>query len=323
MKKVICIGEALIDFIPLEKGKALKNVNEFKRACGGAPTNVCAAVSKLGGNSIILTKISNDEFGKFILDTLNQVNINTSYVKRTAKKTALAFASLDNNGDRSFSFYRDNTADLDFGANDIDPSIFKENPILHFCSVDLIPSRMHDAHLEAIKLAKENKGIISFDPNLRFPLWDNHKLLKETVLEFISYSDIVKISDDELEFILDTSDLEEATNKLFNLGVKWFIYSKGKDGCILITRNHKVLVNGIKVNVIDTTGAGDSLIGAILYKLSSMDITIDELDTLDKEALDNILSFANYYAAYSTTGSGAIESMATMEEMNNFTNINK
>ncbi len=315
MKNVICIGEALIDFIPLVKGKALKDVNEFKRACGGAPTNVCAAISKLGGNSIILTKISNDEFGKFILDILNKVNINTSYVKRTDKKTALAFASLDSNGDRSFSFYRDNTADLDFSPNDIEGDIFKNKPILHFCSVDLIPSKMHDAHLEAIKLTKENNGIVSFDPNLRFPLWNDHKLLKKTVIEFISYSDIVKISDDELEFILDTNDLNLAANKLFNIGVKWFIYSKGKDGCILMTRNYKVEASGIKVKVIDTTGAGDSLIGAILYKLSSMDITIDKLDTLDKEALANILSFANSYAAYTTTGSGAIESMATMEEI--------
>ena len=314
MKNVICIGEALIDFIPLEKGKALKDVNEFKRACGGAPTNVCAAVSKLGGNSIILTKISNDEFGKFILDTLDKVNINTSYIKRTDKKTALAFASLDSNGDRSFSFYRDNTADLDFGVDDIDANLFKDAPILHFCSVDLIPSRMHDAHLEAIKLTKMNNGIVSFDPNLRFPLWSDYKLLKETVLEFISYSDIVKISDDELEFILDTNDLDVAKTKLFNMGVKWFIYSKGKDGCILITKNNTISVSGLDVKVVDTTGAGDSLIGAILYKLSS----IDDLDNLDNEALSNILSFANSYAAYTTMGAGAIPSMATLEEIEEF-----
>lgn len=143
MKKVISIGEALIDFIPKQKGCSLKDVTSFERVCGGAPTNVCAVVSKLGGKSKIITKLGNDGFGDYIIDTLNSINVDTSAISRTKDaNTCLAFVSLKEDGDRDFSFYRNPSADMLLNKNELNPSWFEDVGVLHFCSVALVESPM-------------------------------------------------------------------------------------------------------------------------------------------------------------------------------------
>lgn len=319
MKKLICIGEALIDFIPIEKGLSLKDTPSFEKACGGAPANVCASCAKLGENAILLTKLGNDSFGDFIVETLANVGVNTTYIKRSSEyETSLAFASLTKSGERSFAFYRKNAADLFFDKEDLAVELFDSQSILHFCSVDLVPSKMKDAHIEAIKMMREKGGIISFDPNLRIPLWSDASLLKKTVLEFIDYADIIKISDDEIRFLFDTEDIDAVKVFLFKKGVKRFIYSKGKDGVILFTPSAKYEVNGYNVSTIDTTGAGDSLIGAILTELLQKNISKDKLLVLKDEEYNSILDFANLYAAHTTTKKGAIPALANKKEIMQF-----
>lgn len=143
MKKVISIGEALIDFIPNQNGGKLKNVSEFRRVAGGAPANVSAVVAKLGGKSSFISKLGKDAFGDYIIDVLNEVNVNTDYVLRTSKaNTGLAFVSLKEDGNRDFSFYRNPSADMLLEADEVKKEWFNNCHILHFCSVDLIDSPM-------------------------------------------------------------------------------------------------------------------------------------------------------------------------------------
>ena len=200
MKKVISIGEALIDFIPNQNGCKLKNVSGFRRVAGGAPANVSAVVAKLGGKSSFISKLGKDAFGDYIIDVLNEVNVNTDYVLRTSKaNTGLAFVSLKEDGNRDFSFYRNPSADMLLEADEVKKEWFNDCHSLHFCSVDLIDSPMKLAHKKAIEYALESNSIISFDPNIRLPLWDSEQSCKNAISEFLPFAHIVKISDEELE----------------------------------------------------------------------------------------------------------------------------
>lgn len=170
-QEIITIGEALIDFIPQQKGCALKDVDGFVRKAGGAPTNVAAAVAKLGAPSSVITQVGMDAFGEHIIETLKQVGVNTDKIFRTQEaNTALAFVSLAKDGNRSFSFYRKPCADLLLGEDKLEARLFEACYALHFCSVDLIESPMKQAHKKAIALAKDKGALISFDPNVRLPL---------------------------------------------------------------------------------------------------------------------------------------------------------
>lgn len=321
MKKVISIGEALIDFIPNEKGCSLKEVVGFERVAGGAPANVSAAVAKLGGNSNFISKLGNDAFGDYIVDVLKSANVNTDYILRTNKaNTGLAFVSLKEDGNRDFSFYRNPSADMLLEETEINKEWFEDCHSLHFCSVDLIDCPMKKAHKKAIDFAIKNNSIISFDPNVRLPLWNNENDCKNAILEFLPLANIVKISDEELEFITGFNNIEDAKNVLFKGNVKLVLFTKGKDGAEAHTREGKVCINGNVVDVVDTTGAGDSFIGAFLYSILNDDVKLCELDKLCEDTLRKYLLFSNNYASYSTTKKGAIGSYATMEEINEYIN---
>lgn len=319
MKKVISIGEALIDFIPNEKNCSLKEVQNFERVAGGAPANVSAVVAKLGGKSSFISKLGNDAFGDYIIETLNNVNIDTNYVLRTDKaNTGLAFVSLKENGNRDFSFYRKPSADMLLEESEIKKEWFKSCHSLHFCSVDLIECPMKYAHKKAIEYAIENNSIISFDPNVRLPLWYREEDCKDAILEFLPLAHIIKISDEELKFITGYNDIEKSKEILFKGNIKLIIFTKGKYGCEVHTKNGVIKVKGNVVNAIDTTGAGDSFIGSFLFNLLEDDINVNDLENLNPKTLEEYLIFSNHYAAYSTTKKGAISSYATLDEINNY-----
>lgn len=311
------IGEALIDFIPVEKNCKLKDVVSFEKAAGGAPANVAGVVAKLDGKAKLLTKLGKDPFGDYLIECMQKQKIDVSYIKQTTKKdTALAFVSLDQDGNRDFKFYRNNAADLDFGIEDIDESCLDDAGIIHFCSVDLVPSKMKEAHKHLIELAKQKNLLISFDPNLRFSLWDDLALLKETVLEFMKECHILKISDEELEFICDETDIKKALPKLLKDNCQVVIYTKGKDGVELYTHDLAIDVPACLVNVVDTTGAGDTFIGAFLYQLLKHHNL--NLNTIDFDTYKEYLEFASLYAGYITTQKGALASLANWDTINEF-----
>lgn len=319
MKKIFAIGEALIDFIPSQKGCALKEVVSFERIAGGAPANVCGAIAKLGGNASFISQLGEDAFGEFIIDELKKVGVETNYVLTTREaNTGLAFVSLKEDGNRDFSFYRNPSADLLLNESQIKENWFKGCYGLHFCSVDLVESPMKGAHKKAIECVLNEGGVISFDPNVRLPLWSSAEACQKAILEFLPLAHVVKISDEELEFITGETDINVAKDKLFTGNVEMIIYTKGGDGAEIITKTKHVAIPGNVVKVMDTTGAGDSFIGALLYELGRDDVSASAMKTLSEETLREYLSFANDYAGYSTLGKGAIASYATLEELEAF-----
>ncbi|WP_308064814.1 carbohydrate kinase [[Clostridium] symbiosum] len=313
-RKGLCaIGEALIDFIPECRGQRLKDVAAFKRAAGGAPANVAGAVSRLGLPARLLTKTGNDAFGDYLIESFAAAGIDTSFIKRdSTKETPLAFVSLAEDGNRDFQFYRKNSADLFYSPEDVTPEVLDGCGILHFGSVDLVESPMKEAHRKLIRMAAEKGIMISFDPNLRPSLWNDDVKMKETVLEFLPQADIVKISEEELEFITGKTEIREALPKLLQGKTRCVLYTRGSDGAAAYTKEWSVSRPGLRVEARDTTGAGDSFTGAFLSRLLSYGIT--DITEIPAGQMEDFLDFANAYAARTTTAEGGLTAMASKQE---------
>ncbi|MBR6101025.1 MAG: carbohydrate kinase [Ruminococcus sp.] len=310
------IGEALIDFIPDRSGCGFDEVEAFAPKVGGAPANVCAAFSRLGGKSRLLTQLGDDPFGHRIIHRLESVGVDTSCISLTDRaNTALAFVSLAENGDRTFSFYRKPSADMLYSAESIRENYFDGVFCLHFCSVSIGDFPMKDAHRRAIDILKRRGGIVSFDPNLRFNLWESLEALKTAVREFIPFSDIVKLSEEELEFITGCTAPEEGAKWLFDQGVKLMLYTLGSKGAYAFTENTKAFSPAYKVCAVDTTGAGDGFTGAFLYRLHELGAEAGSLGALSAKTLTECLDFSNRFCALSVTKKGAIASYPDAEEL--------
>ncbi|RXJ02303.1 carbohydrate kinase [Anaerobacillus alkaliphilus] len=318
MSKVLCLGELLIDFVPTENGVQLKDVPQFKKAAGGAPANVSAAIAKLGGNSSMIGKVGADPFGEFLIETLTDNGVSVDYLLSTTEaKTALAFVSLQKNGERDFMFYREPSADMLLEKEDLKPEWFEEALIYHFGSVSLIEGPVKEATVQGIELAKQSQTIISFDPNIRLPLWKVPELAKKEIMKQIPHVHILKISEEELLFLTNHPNEKEASHSLFKGSVKLILVTKGEKGCTYYTHETSGNVEGIPVQPLDTTGAGDAFVGGLLFQLSQQMTKLEDLDELivNRELLSDILRFANVCGAITTTKRGAIAALPTKTEV--------
>ena len=317
-KRLVAIGEALIDFIPDKTGCNFDEVTAFAPKLGGAPANVCGAFSRLTGKSSLITKLGADPFGDKIVKELGEAGIDTSRIVRTDEaNTALAFVSLADDGNRTFSFYRSPSADMLLNESEVTGKMFDDVFALHFCSVSLGDFPMKEAHRKAIRLAKKKGAIISFDPNLRPALWKSEAAMKAAVREFIPMADILKISDEELEFITGKTDIDEACDALFAQGVKLLVYTRGKNGSKLITKSASGEHAGAKAKAVDTTGAGDAYIGSLLWFLKGSGVCSNDLNTLTSKELSLIAELSDLYCAVTIEHKGAIPSYPTLTEFKN------
>ena len=305
---LFAIGEALIDFIPKEKGCKFSEVSAFSPKVGGAPANVLGAFAKLGGTTQLITQLGNDPFGDKISEELSSYGIGLDYVMRTNEaNTALAFVSLDKSGDRTFSFYRNPSADMLYDGGNLKSSDFEDCYALHFCSVSLGDFPMKEAHKKAISYAKENGAIISFDLNIRLPLWNDEEKLKSAINEFLPLADIVKVSDDELEFLTGCKDIENGAKMMLESS-KLILCTCGLKGAYAFSKNLSAFAPPIAVNACDTTGAGDAFCGSFLYNLHRNKISNYEISEMTYEKLKTFLAQSNAYCAKSVCSYGAIES---------------
>ena len=306
------IGEALIDMIPTRSGCEFSEVPSFMPRIGGAPANVCGAFARLGGQAALLTQLGNDPFGHMLADRLAGYGIDVSRVPFTdAANTALAFVSLGTDGSRTFSFYRNPSADLLYAAEQIDPDWFRDAFALHFCSVGLVESPMRGAHSAAIRAVQDAGALVSFDPNLRFPLWPDREALRRTVWEFLPQADILKISDEELEFLTGTADIRAALPALFTGRVQLILYTCGSAGAYAFTRAAEGFAPCTPVRAVDTTGAGDGFIGSFLWQLHCAGVTAASLPGLSAETLTEVLRLSNAFCGVSVQAHGAIDSYPT------------
>ncbi len=321
MSKIITFGEALIDFVPKTNGQPLSQVKEFMRAPGGAPANVAVAIAKLGGNSYFAGKVGDDSFGHFLISMFTEEKVKTDYVLLTKEvKTALAFISLKENGERDFLFYRDPSADMLIAAEDLDKSWFFDAAIFHFGSNTLSYSTCNKATYKAIEFAKATATLISFDPNIRLSLWSSSAKAREQILAILPQVDILKVSEEEYQFLLDTKDEKKAANYFLSQGISLVIVTKGENGSSYYTKAISDDLIVPKVKAIDTTGAGDAFVGGLLYQLW---VSLNNDNSLadicnHKEELSTITNFANACGALTATGRGAIPSLPDQSRVEKF-----
>lgn len=312
MGRLISIGEVLVDMIKLPGKDVQKNA-------GGAPANVVCAASMLGQETVMLSKLGKDENGTFLLETLKNKGVNTEHIMVTESHvTTVVQVNVDKKGQRTFTFDRRNAADLFYSFQELPKDLFTEDDILHFGTVDLVPSLMKEAHSYALIAARKKQTLISFDPNLRLNLWPNEQALKDTVYNFLYYADIVKVTEEEILFLYPHLSFEEALSAIFDAKVRLIIVSKGSQGVSLYQSMSPVIhIEGHIVDVVDTTGAGDALIGSFLAKLLSYGVNKKNLLERQKVLVDS-LKFANKVASYVCTKPGAISSFPTLEEVQSF-----
>ena len=307
---VIAMGELLIDFTM--NGESEQGNNMFEACPGGAPCNVLAMLNKLGKRTAFLGRVGQDQFGVLLKNTLDEAGIDTSNLKMDADvNTTLAFVHTFPDGDREFSFYRNPGADMKLTSDEIDAEFLKKAKLFHFGTLSMTHDGVREATKKALDIAKENGLLISFDPNLRPPLWSSLELAKEQMEYGFQYCDILKISDNEIQFVSGKEDYDEGIQYLQEkYHIPLILLTLGKDGSRAYYKDMRVERSGFKMDTIETTGAGDTFCGSSLNYLLEHGI-----ENLTEEQLGEMMTFANAAAALITTRKGAIRSMPEKEEV--------
>ena len=305
MIDVVALGELLIDFAAKSTDSA--GYPTMAANPGGAPGNFLAALNAYGKKTAFLGKVGSDTFGHLLLGTLKAAGIETKgIVVDDSVFTTLAFVTFDEKGDRSFSFARKPGADTQLTWEEIDKSLIDDARVFHFGTLSLTDEPVRTATQRAVAYAKEKGKLITCDPNLRKPLWPSEDAAREQMLWSLRQADVVKISDNEVEFLWNCTPEEGADKLLKEFGVSLALVTLGPEGCLLKTENASFRAVCPKVHPIDTTGAGDIFGGSALSRLLELEKPID---ALKEEDLAYIGSFAAAAASLSTEASGGIPSI--------------
>jgi fructokinase len=318
MSDAICLGELLIDFVPTVTGTDLISAPEFKKAAGGAPGNVAVGLQQLGINTGFIGKVGDDAFGHFLIKSLSDKGVDTNSLLYTNEaRTGLAFVSLKADGEREFMFYRNPSADMLLCPDEIDDDAIKAAKLLHFGSITLIDEPVRSATLHAIDVAIEADCLISYDPNLRTALWPDEASAKAGLLLGLSKANIVKISEDEAEFLTGLTDLDEAKNALWHDKLQLMVITRGSNGCCYFTTKHRGEVDGFKVQAVDATGAGDGFVAGLLQGILKNPESIS-----NPASLKELCRFANAVGAITTTERGGIPALPDYETVQYFIGAN-
>lgn len=312
MYDVTAIGELLIDFASKETDAA--GYPTMKANPGGAPGNFLAALNKYGAKTAFLGKVGEDAFGKLLIHTFSEAGIETKGIRTDASVfTTLAFVTFSPDGDRSFSFARKPGADTRLTFEELDLSLIDDARVFHFGTLSLTDEPVRTATQKAVAYAKEKGKMITFDPNLRLPLWSSPEAAKEQILWGLSNADVVKISDEEVEFLWGITDEKEAAGKLIKeYGVKLAMITMGPKGAYLANEGASGLAKCPSVKPVDTTGAGDIFGGSAVSRLLKLG---KAPETLNGEELTAVGSFASAAASLSTQKPGGIPSIPDEEEV--------
>lgn len=310
MIDILAVGEILIDLT--QSGLTEQNIPRFDANPGGAPANLAVAASRLGAKTAFIGKVGVDSFGKFLRDCLTENGVDvTGMVTDPVQHTTLAVVAVDADGERTFSFYRDPSADVNLSAEDISPEQLKSTRILHFGSVSLTAEPARSATLHAARSARKMGALISYDPNYRANLWPDRQTAVARMLEPLELVDILKVSDEELPLLTGTDNLESGTAALAEKGISLIFVTCGPNGAFYRFKGRTGHVDGVPCKVGDTNGAGDTFFGAALSQL----VKHESLEGITAAELERIIAFANKAASITTSRHGAIPAMPTLAEL--------
>lgn len=311
---IFCIGELLIDMVCVDN-KGLKNGEAFEKKAGGAPANVAASISKLEGKAYFLGQVGADFFGKYLIELLDDLKINTEMAVSKGS-TTIALVGIDENGERNFDFLRG--SDGEYSFENIDLSKIDKSDIIHFGSATgFLDGELKKTYFKLLEHAKANNIYVSFDPNYRDALITSDKLkgFVEDSITFLKASDFAKLSDEELFLLTNEKDITAGVNKLHELGVKVVTITLGSKGTYLSVNGENEIIPSIKIKQIDSTGAGDAFVGAVLKQVAD----IEDKQNISFDKWKDIITFANKVGAITCTNYGAISSMPTISDLNSLT----
>jgi fructokinase len=306
MNKILCIGEALIDMICTDKGNALSDGDNFLKKPGGAPTNVAAAIAALGGDAWLAAKVGADPFGKHLIDVMQDFGVSTKFVVEDKKHfTTFAFVSLLENGERDFYFNRG--ADGELSRDEVDIIDLEEFSIAHFGSATgFLPGALQVAYQSLLQKALLRSLYISFDPNYRHLLYkDKKQSFIDQSWNFLSACHFFKVSDEEAMLLSGRSSIADAAEEFIQKTKAVFAITLGKEGTMLGLNGTTSIIPSIPVQAVDTTGAGDAFVGAVLYQLSKY--TKAETEDLQTGDWHKIITNANKAGARTCEYLGAME----------------
>jgi len=318
MPTVITFGEALVDLTALERGVSLAEASAFNKAAGGAPANVAVGLSLLGVRAGFIGKVGDDPFGHFLAETLRGHGVDTAGLLFSREaRTGLAFISLQEDGERDFSFYRHPSADIFYRPGEVDPGLLADARIFHFGSLSLSREPAAGSTWRWLETAREHGLTISLDPNLRLDLWPDRETARADILRAAGQADWIKLSLEELGFLageeLDWQDpdrVRRAARKLNPPNSALLVVSLGRSGCLALTPEFELNVPGFEVKAVDTTGAGDAFTAGLLAELA-----LDPGILTDPGLLESALRTANAAGALASTGYGVIPSLPTRQEV--------
>lgn len=314
MKPLLCFGEALIDF--LHTGSTQiggLNLPDFRQFPGGAPANVAVAFSRLGGQALFAGQVGDDVFGRFLEESLAHYGVDNRFLhKHPSANTALAFVTLDDDGDRSFSFYRDRTADVLFSVDQIGDSWFVNGPIFHVCSNTLTNADIAAVTGQAVERASEEGCVISFDANLRPGLWPGGIVDRASCDTLARSAGFVKFAREEIEFLAN-GEIERYVDELLEGSTRLVVVTAGGGPVEYFVRQGRGIIDTPRVDVVDTTAAGDAFTAGVLRGLCAA----SELDALadDLRSVELLVSFAVHCGSLTTTRAGAFPSLPVFEEV--------
>ena len=300
---VVCLGEILVDFVAREAGVSVGEAASFQRVMGGAPANVAVGVSRLGRSSAFLGCVGDDPFGCFLTAELRAEGVDVAGLQTTAAaRTSLAFVSLDAAGERSFVFFRQPGADMLLAAAQLDRARLSRARIFHFGSFSLSAEPAASATREALRLARAGGALSSYDPNLRLHLWPDAEAARRAILPLIDQADILKLSAEELPILTADGD----ARSLWRNSLRALIVTDGGRGARLITPSGDWRAPGFRVRTVDTTGAGDAFVAALLARLAEQPNAL-------AAAPEETLRYACAAGALATTARGATTAMPTQK----------
>ena len=307
---VTALGEMLIDFTM--NGQSEQGNNMFEACPGGAPCNVLAMLNKLGRKTAFIGKVGEDQFGRLLKDTIEELGIETKgLILDQDIHTTLAFVHTFPDGDREFSFYRKPGADMMLSEEEVDYDMIRQSRIFHFGTISMTDEPVRTATKKALDVAKEAGCLITFDPNLRPPLWDSLEEAKKQMEYGFRYCDVLKISDNEIQFISGMEDYDDGIHYLQEkYQIPLIFLTMGKEGSRAYYKDMRVERDGFQVKAIETTGAGDTFCGCAIHG-----VLTHGLEGMTEEVLGDILTYANAGAALITMKKGAIRSMPDPEKV--------
>ena len=310
MLDIVTIGEVLIDLT--QSGLTEQGIPRFDANPGGAPANLAVAASRLGARTAFIGRVGTDSFGSYLKRCLVENGVDVSGLSVDEKRrTTLAVVALDEKGERTFSFYRDPSADVSLSWEHVPMELLFNTRVLHFGSVSLTAEPARTATLKAAETARKCGALVSYDPNYRASLWPSEQEAIRQMTEPLPLVDILKVSDEELPLLTGLSDPERGSARLAEKGIRLVLVTLGPDGAFFRFDGHTGHVPGVPCVVGDTNGSGDTFFGAFLSQL----VKLPGLDALTAAELDRIVAFANRAASITTSRHGAIPAMPTLREV--------